>query len=133
MDKMVFVNLPVSDMQRSIKFYEALGFKQNKDFSDDNGSGMMWDDNIWVMLLTHDFYNSFLKDHQLADTKVVNGAMTAFSMDSIEAVKQFAQTAKDNGGDFYHVELDIPEDQMYELEVVDPDGNMLSASWMNMG
>lgn len=133
MDKMVFVNLPVSDIQRSIKFYEALGFKQNKDFSDDHGAGMMWNDNIWVMLLTHDFYSSFLKAHRLADTKTVNGAMTAFSMASVAAVKQFAQIAKDNGGDFYHVEMGIPADQMFELEVTDPDGNILSASWMNMG
>lgn len=132
MTKMVFVNIPVTDMQRSIKFYEALGFKKNNDFSDENGTGMMWADNIWVMLLTHDFYKKFLKDQGLADTQAVNGAMTAFSMESIESVKHFAQTAKENGGDFYHVEIGIPEDQMYELEVKDPDGNVLSASWMNM-
>ena len=46
MVKMVFVNLPVTDMQRSIKFYEALGFEQNKKFSDENGVGMMWSDAI---------------------------------------------------------------------------------------
>lgn len=132
MAKMIFVNLPVTDMQRSIKFYEALGFKQNKDFSDENGSGMMWDDNIWVMLLTHDFYRKFLRDHQLADSKKVSGSMTAFSLESIEAVKRFAQKAKDNGGDFYHVEMGIPAEQMYELEVIDIDGNLLSASWMNI-
>ncbi|BAP86269.1 glyoxalase [Paucilactobacillus hokkaidonensis JCM 18461] len=132
MKKMVFVNLPVSDMQRSINFYEALGFKQNKDFSDENGAGMMWDDSIWIMLLTHDFYRTFLRDHQLADTTKVSGSLTAFSMESIDAVKEFAQIAKDNGGDFYHVKIDIPEDQMYELEVKDPDGNMLSVDWMKM-
>lgn len=132
MAKMVFVNIPVNDIERSIKFYEALGFVQNKDFSDENGVGMMWDDNIWMMLLTHDFYRSFLRDHELADTQKVNGAMTAFSMDSKEAAKKFAQTAKDNGGDFYHVDIKVPEDQMYELEVKDIDGNMLSVGWMNM-
>lgn len=58
--------------------------------------------------------------------------MTAFSLESIEAVKRFAQKAKDNGGDFYHVEMGIPAEQMYELEVIDIDGNLLSASWMNM-
>ncbi|GAK48314.1 glyoxalase [Secundilactobacillus oryzae JCM 18671] len=132
MAKMVFVNLPVTDMERSIKFYTELGFKQNLDFSDANGAGMMWDENIWIMLLTHDFYRKFLKDQDLADTKLTSGSMTAFSMESIDEVKQFAKTAKANGGDYYHVEMDIPEDQMYELEVKDPDGNVLSASWMNM-
>lgn len=132
MNKMIFVNLPVTDMQRSIKFYEALGFKKNEDFSDSSGTGMMWDDNIWVMLLTHEFYQQFLRGQLVADTQAVSGSMTAFSMDSIEEVKKFAQTAKENGGDFYHVELGMSEEQMYELEVKDPDGNILSAAWMAM-
>ncbi len=55
MTKMIFVNLPVTDLKRSIQFYEALGFKQNKEFSDDSGAGMVWDENIWVMLLTRSF------------------------------------------------------------------------------
>lgn len=132
MPKMIFVNLPVSDMERSIKFYTALGFTQNKDFSDANGAGMMWDDNIWVMLLTYEFYRKFLKGHELADTTKISGSMTAFSLNSRAEVEKFAETAKNNGGDYYHVEINIPEDQMYELEVADPDGNILSASWMNM-
>lgn len=119
-------------MERSIKFYTALGFTQNKDFSDANGVGMMWDDNIWVMLLTYDFYRKFLKGHELADTTKISGSLTAFSLNSRAEVEEFAETAKNNGGDYYHVEINIPEDQMYELEVVDPDGNILSASWMNM-
>lgn len=123
MAKMIFVNLPVSDMQRSIKFYEALGFRKNPEFSNEDGTGMMWDDQIWIMLLTHSFYQRFLKNQQVADTQKVSGSMTAFSLDSVEAVKAFAKTAKENGGDYYHVEMNIPEDQMYELEVLDPDGN----------
>ena len=132
MAKMVFVNLPVADMQRSIKFYEALGFKQNKDFSDESGVGMMWSDTIWIMLLTHDFYNKFLQGQIVADTQKISGSMTAFSFDSVAAVKEFAAEAAANGGSYYHVELGIPEDQMYELEIKDPDGNILSAAWMAM-
>ncbi|MFD0896987.1 VOC family protein [Loigolactobacillus binensis] len=132
MAKMVFVNLPVTDMQRSIAFYTALGFKQNKDFSDENGVGMMWSETIWLMLLTHDFYAQFLQEQTVAATQSVSGSMTALSFDSVAAVKEFAATAAANGGSYYHVELGIPEDQMYELEVKDPDGNVLSASWMAM-
>ena len=68
----------------------------------------------------------------MADTQEVSGSMTAFSMDSIAEVKKFAQTAKEHGGDFYHVELGMSEEQMYELEVKDPDGNILSVAWMAM-
>ncbi|MHA3064987.1 VOC family protein [Lacticaseibacillus saniviri] len=132
MQKMVFVNLPVADLARATKFYEALGFTKNPMFSDENASSMVWSQDIYVMLLTHDFYKKFLKQHTLADTTQVSGTMIAFALESIDAVKAFAETAKQNGGDYYHVEMGIPESQMYELEVTDPDGNILSVSWMNM-
>ncbi|KRL96949.1 VOC family protein [Liquorilactobacillus satsumensis] len=128
--KMIFVNLPVTEMQRSIKFYKALGFKQNMEFSNEKGTAMMWTDSIWVMLLQHAFYQQFLKGQVIADTKKASGSMTSFNLESIAAVKEFAQRAKENGGDFYHVEMDIPEDQMYELEIKDPDGNLLTVAWM---
>ena len=132
MTKMIFVNLPVTDLKRSIQFYEALGFKQNKEFSDDSGAGMVWDENIWVMLLTRDFYQKFLKNQTTADTHETSGSMTAFSLPSVEDVKKFAQTAEANGGESYHIDIGMPEDQMYELDVKDPDGNVLSAVWMAM-
>jgi predicted lactoylglutathione lyase len=34
MSKMIFVNLPVTDIPRSRKFYEALGYSINEQFSD---------------------------------------------------------------------------------------------------
>lgn len=132
MEKMIFVNLPVTDMSRSIKFYEALGFKKHSEFSNENGTAMMWTENIWIMLLTHSFYSQFLKGQTIADTQKSNGSITSFNLESIAAVREVAQTAKTNGGTFYHVELGIPEDHMYELEVKDPDGNLLSFSWMSM-
>jgi len=132
MTKMVFVNLPVTDLTRATQFYEALGFELNPTFSDDHASSMVWSDDIFVMLLKRDFYQQFLRQHTLADTTKVSGSMTAFNLDSIDAVKAFAETAKQHGGDYYHVDMGIPESQMYELEVLDPDGNILSVSWMNM-
>lgn len=53
-------------------------------------------------------------------------------MESADAVKKFAETAKANGGDFYTVDMGIPEDQMFGLEVEDPDGNILEPNWMAM-
>ncbi|MGL4695991.1 VOC family protein [Enterococcus larvae] len=132
MATMVFVNFPVADVQRSTEFYQALGFVQNKEFSTEQASSMVWDDNFWIMLLNHDFYKQFIKDKQIADVKTTSGALTAFSMDSAAAVKKFAELAKANGGDYFHVDMGIPEDQMYGLEVQDPDGNTLEPTWMAM-
>lgn len=130
MATMVFVNFPVSDLKHSTAFYEKLGFTQNKDFSTDEAVSMVWDDHFWIMLLNHDFYSRFIKDKTIANTQTTSSSLIAFSMESIDAVKKFAETAKANGGDFYKVNMGIPEDQMFGLEVQDPDGNTLEPNWM---
>ena len=132
MTTMVFVNFPVSDVNRSAAFYEKLGFTKNKEFSTDEAVSMVWDDNFWIMLLNHEFYSRFIKDKTIADTQTTSSSLIAFSMDSADAVKKFAETAKANGGDFYKVDMGIPEDQMFGLEVEDPDGNILEPNWMAM-
>ncbi len=132
MATMVFVNFPVSDLKHSTAFYEKLGFTQNKDFSTDEAVSMVWDDHFWIMLLNHDFYSRFIKDKTIANTQTTSSSLIAFSMESIDAVKKFAETAKANGGDFYKVNMGIPEDQMFGLEVQDPDGNTLEPNWMAM-
>ncbi|MEG0475115.1 MAG: VOC family protein [Carnobacterium sp.] len=132
MATMVFVNFPVSDLKRSTAFYEKLGFTQNKEFSTDEAVSMVWDDHFWIMLLNHEFYSRFIKDKTIADTQTTSSSLIAFSMDSADAVKKFAETAKANGGDFYKVDMGIPEDQMFGLEVEDPDGNILEPNWMAM-
>ncbi|MEI5988920.1 VOC family protein [Enterococcus crotali] len=132
MATMVFVNFPVTDVKRSTEFYEKLGFKKNVEFSNEQTSSMVWDDNFWIMLLNHDFYSKFIKEKQIADTKTTSGVLVSFSLESADAVKKFGDIAKANGGDFYKVDMGIPEDQMFGLEVLDPDGNSLEPTWMNM-
>lgn len=132
MATMVFVNFPVADVARSTEFYEKLGFKKNQDFSNDQTSSMVWDDTFWIMLLDHEFYSQFIKDKKIANAKETSSVLVAFSMESAEAVKKFGETAKANGGDYYQVDMGIPEDQMVGLEVQDPDGNSLEPTWMKM-
>lgn len=131
MSKQVFINLPVSDLARSTAFYEALGFTKNPDFSDDNASALQWSDDIIVMILRHEFYQKFIGDRHIADTRATSGALLAISLESPEAVTQFAETAKVNGGDYYRVDMGVPEDMMFGYEVLDPDGNHWEPVWMN--
>ncbi|CAM4201332.1 VOC family protein [Erysipelothrix aquatica] len=132
MSTMVFVNFPVTQLDRAIQFYTALGFKQNLEFSNDQSAAMMWDDNFWIMLLTHGFYKTFIGKRTIADTQAQSGALIAFSLESADAVKQFGARAEAHGGTVYHVDMGIPESVMFGLEVQDPDGNMLEPSWMAM-
>lgn len=132
MNSMVFVNFPVENVDKSVTFYEKLGFKKNEEFSTDEASSMVWDDTFWIMLLSHDFYKKFLKDKEIADNKKTSGALISFSVTNADAVKKFAETAKENGGSYHEVDMGIPEEEMYSLEVHDLDGNTLEPVWMKM-
>jgi predicted lactoylglutathione lyase len=131
MAKQIFVNLPVSDLEKSTKFYEALGFTKNPKFSNETASSMMWSDEIVVMLLEHDFYSMFLKGKKIADTRQTSGVLLALSLESKEAVQHFADTAKQNGGDYYQVDNGVPSDMMFGYEVEDPDGHGWEPMWVN--
>lgn len=127
----VFANFPVTDLPRSIVFYEALGFQKNEEFSNEQASALVWDDTFWVMLLTTPFYEGFLSAGKVvADTKKVSGALVAFTVDSVEKVKELGRLAEQHGGSVRRLNRDIPEELMYELEIEDPDGNQLEPCWM---
>src|SRR3546814_13890459 len=57
--RMIFVNLPVADLEKSKAFYSALGFTNEPRFTDDTAAAMVWSDTIFVMILTHDKWKSF--------------------------------------------------------------------------
>jgi uncharacterized protein len=59
MTKMIFINLPVTNLTKSMAFYTALGFKKNPQFSDDTAACMVWSETINVMLLTHAKWRTF--------------------------------------------------------------------------
>ncbi|KAF1296426.1 glyoxalase [Enterococcus sp. JM4C] len=126
----VFVNFPVADVARSTEFYEKLGFEKNQEYSNETTSSMVWDDHFWIMLLPHDFYRKFINGKEIIDAKTTSGTLIAISMDSADKVRAFAETAKENGGSYYALDMGIPEELMFSLEVQDLDGNMLEPVWM---
>ena len=67
MPKMIFVNLPISDLARSTTFYEALGGAKNPKFSDETSARMVFSKSIYTMLLTHEKYRRFTS-RPIADT-----------------------------------------------------------------
>lgn len=131
MAQQVFINLPVSDLAASTKFYEALGFTKYEGFSDENASAMQWTEDIVFMLLTREYYTTFLEGKMVADTQATSGALIALSMDSKEAVQAFANTAKAQGGDYFVAGPNKDLDFMFGYEVHDLDGNTLEPVWMD--
>jgi predicted lactoylglutathione lyase len=131
MPKQIYINLPVTDLAKSTAFYEALGFQKNTDFSDENASSLMWSNEIIVMLLKHDFYKKFLRGKDIIDATKNSGVLLALSLDTKDEVQKFADTAKQNGGDYYEVNMGVPKDMMFGYEVEDPDGHTWEPVWMS--
>jgi predicted lactoylglutathione lyase len=131
MSRKVFINIPVSNLSASTAFYESLGFTKNPTFSDDNGVCVVWSDEIYFMLLKRDFYKTFIRDKDVIDTKTTSGVLVALTLESKEAVQEFADKAKQHGGDVYTAGPEVPEDMMFGYEVSDLDGNILEPLWMN--
>ena len=74
----------------------------------------------------------FIKDKEIADNKKTSGALISFSVENADEVKKFAQIAIENGGTFHEVDMGMPEEEMFSLEVQDLDGNTLEPVWMKM-
>lgn len=128
MTKMIFVNLPVTDLARAKTFYEALGFTNNAQFSDDNSACMVFSETINVMLLTHSRWRTFTRRPIPPATS--SEVMLAVSCESREAVDQMNDAAAAHGG-----EADINPKQdlgfLYNRNLADPDGHVWEAIWMD--
>src|SRR5690606_6003398 len=96
MTRMIFVNLPVTDLAASMNFYKALGFENNPHFTDATAACLVWSEAICVMLLTH------AKCREFTDRPIPpatsSEVMLALSCDSREAVDTMSESAGRNGG-----------------------------------
>jgi predicted lactoylglutathione lyase len=97
MPKQVFINLAVTDLNKSVSFYTALGFTINPQFSDDTGKCMVWSENIFVMLLTHEKFSSFATK-PIADTKTSLAGLFSLSVDSVSEVNEIMTNGLNAGG-----------------------------------
>jgi uncharacterized protein len=89
----LYINLPVIDLAKSIEFYEAIGFKKNATFSDENASCMIYDDSVNLMLLTHGFCMNYLGKKTISDAHTTTEVLNALQFDSREEVDTFFEKA----------------------------------------
>jgi uncharacterized protein len=97
MVKQIFINLAVKDLQKSMDLYAALGFTNNPQFSDEAGKCMVWCENIFVMLLTHEKFKNFATK-PIADTKTSLAGLFSLSVDSLEEVNTIVTNGLKAGG-----------------------------------
>ncbi|MDQ3823510.1 MAG: VOC family protein [Actinomycetota bacterium] len=124
----IFVNLAVSDLARSVEFFDALGFEFDPRFTDETATCMVVSDDAYVMLLQEDRFTDFTKKH-LADPKVQVEAIVAVSAASREEVDELAEKALAAGG----APAADPQDLgfMYSRSFDDPDGHQWELVWMD--
>ncbi|MEC3955367.1 VOC family protein [Nocardia sp. CDC153] len=130
--KMIFINLPVADLDRSKRFYEALGWKVNHDFTDANAACIVIDDNICVMLLTRTFFTTFTHRAPGDPREFVSG-IYALAMSGPEEVDDLTEAALRAGGT---EEIDRERRRqearlgMYGRTFLDPDGHQWESFYM---
>ena len=125
MSKQIFVN----DLPASMAFYEALGFENNKQFTDETAACMVWSDAIFVMLLTHDKWKTFTS-RPIPPTSS-SEVMLALTLDSREAVDKLNEIAAQYGGT---ADINPMQDMgfMYNRNLADLDGHIWEMLWMDL-
>ncbi len=127
---MIFVNLPVNDLERSVAFYEAVGATKNPQFSDGTAACMVFSDTIHAMLLTHDKWRQFTTK-PIADAHASAQVLICLSEESRGGVDSVVAKAGSAGG-----RLDPTPTQdfgfMYGRSFEDPDGHIWEVMWMDL-
>jgi hypothetical protein len=129
MGKLIFVNLPVADLPRSIAFYEAVGARLNPQFTDDTAACMVFSETIHVMLLTHAKFSEFTPK-AIADARATSEVLICISADSRAEVDAMTQQALAADG----TEPRPAQDHgfMYGRSFEDPDGHIWEPMWMDL-
>ena len=124
----LFINIPVSDLQRSIDFFETLGFTFNPQFTDATATCMLVGEDAYFMLLTKDRFLGFSK-RPMGDPRKETNALFAISVESRAEVDEMVEKAVAAGGSH----AGDPQDHgfMYSQSFYDLDGHYWEVFWMD--
>ena len=126
----MFVNLPVTDLERAKAFYTALGFTINPAFTDHNAACVVVeDDHSYFMILVRDYFQTFT-DLPLGDPAANPSSSTAIFVDTREEVDAAVANGIGAGGSEPRPAADYGF--MYQRQLADPDGNIIEFGYMDM-
>lgn len=128
MPPMIFVNLPVRDLDKSVAFFKSLGFSFNPQFTDKTAACMVVSDTIFAMLLTHEKFKVF-SPHPIADASKATEVLLCLSCESREKVDELVKKAVAAGGRTYNKPQD--HGMMYGHGFQDLDSHVWELMWMD--
>ena len=129
MAKKIFINLPVTDLQKAMAFYTAIGFTNNPQFTDNTAACMVLTEEIYVMLLTHSKFMEFTKK-QIGNTVTTASVINSLSVDSGEEVNTTLEKALQAGGKEPNEAKDFGFMQQRSFE--DLDGHLWEVLYMDL-
>ncbi|MCZ4092152.1 VOC family protein [Sinorhizobium psoraleae] len=127
--RMIFVNLPVKNLEASRAFFSALGFTFNEQFSDDTAACMVIDDNIFAMLLTEAKFRVFITG-EISDASKGTEVITALSAASRAECDDMLAKALAAGAKPWKPAIDYGS--MYGISFQDLDSHVWEFMWMDM-
>ncbi|MFF5502119.1 VOC family protein [Streptomyces roseolus] len=128
--QMIFVNLPVKDLDVSKAFYEKLGYAINPRFSDETAACVVISDTIFVMLLTEEKFAGFTAPGKaIADASATTQVLLTLNAESREKADELADRALEVGGRPAKEAMDMGF--MYGRSFADPDGHHWEVFWMD--
>jgi len=128
MARMLFVNLPVLEIDRSVDFFTGLGFEFDQRFTDERATCMVVGTQAFVMLLVRPFFASFTSK-DVVDAARSTEAVLSVSAASREEVDALVDRALELGGTFSNQPSD--EGFMYGRSFFDLDGHAWEVMWMD--
>ena len=129
MNQQIYVNLPVRDLERSKAFFGALGYSFNPQFTNEQGACMVISDDIYAMLLTEPFCQTFTSK-PLADARQTTEVLICLSCASRAEVDQLVAKARAAGGTVPRASQD--HGFMYQHGFEDLDGHIWELAYMDM-
>lgn len=129
MNKQIFVNLPVKDLERSKAFFAHLGYTFNAQFTNEQAACMVISDTIYAMLLTEPFFQGFTKK-PIVDAHQATEVLVCLSCESRAEVDELVAKALDAGGKAPNPVQD--HGFMYAHGFEDIDGHLWELYFMDM-
>jgi predicted lactoylglutathione lyase len=126
---MIFVNLPVKDLNRTMEFFKQLGYSFNPQFTNEQGACLVISDVIFIMLVENNFYQTFTKK-TIADATKTSEVMVALNADSKEEVNEWLAKAVAAGATTPNAPVDLGF--MYSVSFDDLDGHHWEMVHMDM-
>jgi predicted lactoylglutathione lyase len=130
MSRMLFVNLPVQDLTKSTEFFARLGFTFNEQFTDENATCMVVNEQACVMLLAAPFFAGFTTK-EVVEAAGGTEVIIAVSAHSRQEVDALVDTALALGGGAAKETND--QGSMYGRSFYDLDGHAWEVLWMDPG